>query len=264
MAAERAADRRCQPRVVARTTGVKAPVAEGRAVRHVSAKTRRRSDRLKDSPPLIGDVSASTSPRLDPGRGMTGSSLRGSFRPDERLELLGGQLVVREPQGSRHAVAIELAHARPSADLRASVARCGCSLPCSARGRVPSPSPDLSVVAGDPRASTLSHPAGPFSSSRSRRTQALTFDREQQGRPVCARRRHGLLDRQSGRPRAPGRPRPGRRAPSRLFGWQYGHGESIAATGTSAALARPVSCCLRRRPLAAVLDVDALDPLPWQ
>lgn len=34
---------------------------------------------------------------------------RGSFRPDERLELLGGQLVVREPQGSRHAVAIELA-----------------------------------------------------------------------------------------------------------------------------------------------------------
>jgi hypothetical protein len=34
---------------------------------------------------------------------------QGTFHPEERLELLGGQLVVREPQGSRHAVAIELA-----------------------------------------------------------------------------------------------------------------------------------------------------------
>ncbi len=30
----------------------------------------------------------------------------GVFRPDERLELLDGQLVVREPQGSRHAATI--------------------------------------------------------------------------------------------------------------------------------------------------------------
>jgi hypothetical protein len=33
----------------------------------------------------------------------------GRVRPDERLDLQGGQLVVREPQGSRHALAIELA-----------------------------------------------------------------------------------------------------------------------------------------------------------
>lgn len=33
---------------------------------------------------------------------------RGIFRPDERLELLGGELVVREPQGGAHALAIEL------------------------------------------------------------------------------------------------------------------------------------------------------------
>jgi len=35
---------------------------------------------------------------------------RGVFRPDERLELLGGELVVREPHGDPHAFAIELAH----------------------------------------------------------------------------------------------------------------------------------------------------------
>jgi Uma2 family endonuclease len=35
---------------------------------------------------------------------------KGVFQPDERLELLAGQLVVREPQGDPHAFAIELAN----------------------------------------------------------------------------------------------------------------------------------------------------------
>jgi Uma2 family endonuclease len=35
---------------------------------------------------------------------------KGVFRSDERLELLGGGLVVREPHGGPHAFAIELAH----------------------------------------------------------------------------------------------------------------------------------------------------------
>ena len=34
----------------------------------------------------------------------------GIFRSDERLELLGGHLVVREPQSDLHALAIELCH----------------------------------------------------------------------------------------------------------------------------------------------------------
>ena len=34
---------------------------------------------------------------------------RGIFREDERLELLGGVLVVHEPQGDPHAVAVDLA-----------------------------------------------------------------------------------------------------------------------------------------------------------
>ena len=35
---------------------------------------------------------------------------RGFFQPDERLELLDGLLVVREPQGSRHAAIVALVH----------------------------------------------------------------------------------------------------------------------------------------------------------
>ena len=34
---------------------------------------------------------------------------KGVFRPGERLELVGGELVVREPQRTPHATAIELA-----------------------------------------------------------------------------------------------------------------------------------------------------------
>ena len=33
---------------------------------------------------------------------------RGIFQPGERLELLGGQLIVREPQGGAHALGVEL------------------------------------------------------------------------------------------------------------------------------------------------------------
>ncbi len=63
----------------------------------------------------------------------------GTFRPDERLELLGGELVVREPQGSRHAVAIELAlRSLEQAPDRHGV--CGYSFPWrSPRTQSPSP-----------------------------------------------------------------------------------------------------------------------------
>ena len=37
---------------------------------------------------------------------------RAVFQPGERVELVGGQLVVREPQGSPHAVAAGLADGR--------------------------------------------------------------------------------------------------------------------------------------------------------
>jgi Uma2 family endonuclease len=83
----------------------------------------------------------------------------GRFRPDERLELLGGDLVVREPQGSRHAVAIELAG---SALQRAfgSSWRVRVQLPIALDDES-EPEPDLAVVSGHPRDNVLDHPAHP-------------------------------------------------------------------------------------------------------
>src|SRR5512139_481985 len=83
----------------------------------------------------------------------------GRFRPDERLELLGGQLVVREPQGSRHAVAIELALAALQRAFGPAW-RVRVQLPVALDAES-EPEPDLSVVGGDPRSSALGHPADP-------------------------------------------------------------------------------------------------------
>src|ERR1700675_4350461 len=82
---------------------------------------------------------------------------RGSFHPDEHLELLGGHLVVREPQGSRHAVAIELA-LRALQRAFGPAWRVRVQLPVAVDASS-EPEPDLSVVAGDPRTSSAAHPA---------------------------------------------------------------------------------------------------------
>ena len=68
------------------------------------------------------------------------------FRPDERLELLGGDLVVREPQAGPHASAIE----RTTKALRTafkSTWRIRVQLPI-ALDEDSEPEPDVSVVAG--------------------------------------------------------------------------------------------------------------------
>jgi Uma2 family endonuclease len=83
----------------------------------------------------------------------------GVFDEDERIELLDGQLMVREPQGSRHGVAIELA----DSVLRAALGpgwRVRVQLPI-ALDEGSEPEPDLSVVAGDPRESRHRHPSRP-------------------------------------------------------------------------------------------------------
>src|SRR5687767_6358914 len=84
---------------------------------------------------------------------------RGSFCPDEHLELLGGAHVNGEPQVRRDAVATELAHR---------ALRLAFGPAWRVRGRLPRAlegesgrEPDLSVVAGDQRASSLSHPEDP-------------------------------------------------------------------------------------------------------
>lgn len=99
----------------------------------------------------------------------------GRFRPEERLELLGGQLVVREPQGSRHAVAIELAHRALQAAFGAAW-RVRVQLPI-ALDVESEPEPDLSVVGGDPRGNARAHPADPALVVEIAET-SLAFDRE--------------------------------------------------------------------------------------
>ena len=84
----------------------------------------------------------------------------GVFQPGERLELLAGQLVVREPQGTPHATGIRLvtrALREAFADDRWIV---DMQLPV-ALDEESEPEPDVTVTAGDPRDYLPSHPARP-------------------------------------------------------------------------------------------------------
>lgn len=83
----------------------------------------------------------------------------GMFRPDERLELLDGFLVVREPQGSRHAAAVAAAHRVLAAALGPGY---------HVRDQEPvaldeasEPEPDLAVVRGEPWDYQYGHPSAP-------------------------------------------------------------------------------------------------------
>jgi Uma2 family endonuclease len=104
----------------------------------------------------------------------------GVLDEDERIELLGGELVVREPQGSPHYTAIMLVDEA----LRAAF---GPGWFVRTHGPVAldddsEPEPDVSVVPGGVRDYSLEHPARPVlvvevTASRSR----LTFDRAHKG-----------------------------------------------------------------------------------
>src|SRR2546425_977375 len=81
----------------------------------------------------------------------------GVFQPGERLELLDGQLVVREPQGSRHAAGIR----RVLAALRHALGdawQIDSQLPV-ALDADSEPEPDVAVVPRDPDAYRDAHPS---------------------------------------------------------------------------------------------------------
>ena len=81
------------------------------------------------------------------------------FHPGERLELIDGLLVVREPQNSRHATAIQLVRRAlerafgPGWDVRS-------QLPV-ALDDMSEPEPDTAVVPGEPRDYHEAHPSRP-------------------------------------------------------------------------------------------------------
>lgn len=101
----------------------------------------------------------------------------GIFREDERLELLDGVLVVKEPQGEPHAVAVDLvALALRRAFGEGWLVRQQVHF---APGRLSRPEPDVYVVQGSPR-DYLRPPKAPVlivEVSQSR----LAFDRGQKG-----------------------------------------------------------------------------------
>lgn len=158
-----------------------------------------------------------------------------AFRPDERLELVGGQLLVREPQGSRHAVAIELA-LRALQQAFGQGWRVRVQLPLALDDES-EPEPDLSVVAGDPRDSYAAHPANPVLVVEVAES-GLAFDREHKGSLYA---RAGLadywivnlVDRVLEVYREPGP------APQRTFGWGYRHIERLGASASVSPLATP-------------------------
>lgn len=159
----------------------------------------------------------------------------GAFRPDERLELLGGQLLVREPQGSRHAVAIELT-CRALQQVFGDGWRVRVQLPV-ALGDDSEPEPDVSVVAGDPRDSHAAHPTSPALVVEVA-DSGLAFDREHKGSLYA---RTGLSDYWivnlvDGVLEVYREPLP---APLTPFGWRYGRLETLDRSASVFPLAAP-------------------------
>jgi Uma2 family endonuclease len=103
---------------------------------------------------------------------------KGLFEPGERLELISGALVVREPQGSAHATAIELAQDA----LRAAFGpgwRVRVQLPIALDDQS-EPEPDLAVVHGTPRDYRDAHPSRPVLIVEVAEA-SLSFDRRHKG-----------------------------------------------------------------------------------
>jgi Uma2 family endonuclease len=160
----------------------------------------------------------------------------GVFRPDERLELIGGELLVREPQGTPHSLAIEFINEA----LRAAFGpgwRIRVQLPVALDDES-EPEPDFSVVPGTPGQAPLdpkpSCPALIVEAAES----SLGFDRNAKG-SLYARARVpeywvvNLVDRALEVHRDPV---PTTEAP---FGWRYGQIQTLRPGDWISPLARP-------------------------
>ena len=103
---------------------------------------------------------------------------RAVFQPGDRVELVGGQLVVREPQGSPHAVAAQLAEdALRVAFGSGWVVRVQMPVALDDESE---PEPDVAVCAGSPRDYLAGHPSQPVLLVEVA-DSSLAFDREHKG-----------------------------------------------------------------------------------
>jgi Uma2 family endonuclease len=102
----------------------------------------------------------------------------GAFRPGERLELVGGALLVREPQGGPHATAVGLVE-----DPLRQVFGAGWTVRTHspiALDEDSEPEPDIAVVPGSRRDHSRSHPSHPVLIVEVAES-SLAFDRGEKG-----------------------------------------------------------------------------------
>jgi Uma2 family endonuclease len=159
----------------------------------------------------------------------------GVFRPDERLELLGGELIVSEPQNSGHYTAIGLVEDA----LRAAL---GPGWLVRSQGPIElddesEPEPDIAVTPGDRRSYSRRHPSQPALVVEVAESR-LAFDREHKG-SLYARARledYWILNLVDRVPEVYRRPV---RDPSSPFGWRYASREVFSGESSVELLAVP-------------------------
>ena len=170
---------------------------------------------------------------------------KGVFRPDERLELLAGELVVREPQGTPHAVGITLVQeALRRAFGPGWLVRIQLPLALDDESE---PEPDISVVPGWPRDYLEAHSSRPVLVVEVAEA-SLALDRTHKG-GLYARAGVGdywILNLVDGVLEVYRQPAPSSSAP---FGWGYSAIQSLGATDLVSPLAAPSA----RIPVVALL-----------
>jgi Putative restriction endonuclease len=133
----------------------------------------------------------------------------GVFSPDERLELLGGELIMSEPQNSAHYTAIGLVDDALRAALpRGWLVRTQGPIELDDESQ---PEPDIAVTPGERRSYSRRHPSRPALVVEVAESR-LAFDPRAQGEPLRACTLGGHLDRQPRRSRPGGLPTAGARS----------------------------------------------------
>jgi Uma2 family endonuclease len=157
--------------------------------------------------------------------------------PDDKIELLGGHMIVKEPQLPPHATSISLVR-RVLADVFTVGWHVRTQGPVALDDES-EPEPDVSVVAGDPRDYRDAHPARPVLIVEVALSR-LRFDREHKGSLYA---RAGIADYwivniPDRRLEIYREPVPDAAAP---FGWRYGAAITLGADQQVAPLAAPAA-----------------------
>jgi Uma2 family endonuclease len=155
--------------------------------------------------------------------------------PEDKIELLDGQMVVKEPQYSPHATAIQLV---------AQALRAAFGTGFHVRVQAPvalddesEPEPDVSVVPGDPRDYRDEHPARPVLVVEVALTR-LRFDRSRKG-SLYARAglpEYWIVNIPDGWLEVYRQPMPD---PAAAFGWRYGSIDTLSPERSITPLAAP-------------------------